>query len=910
MSSKFLDKTGLDTLWAKIKSTFQTLGNLVTAWGSTPSDTKYPSEKLVKTSLDAKAPNAVTTEAAIATDDKLLFSDASDSGKTKRMSTGFDTGVTTTMLRRDGTFARVLYADESWGGAFRVSLSPIDVFGMMGHNVFLGAFASCIKVEYSTDGGTTWLDYGLTDMQKMTLFSQFSNSAIIAYCGKNTHIQPGYTGTIAGTKDLTNDIIANQRLRITISSRPFANEGTKSRAGEFAIISRIRRLGLLMSTQSAGAGTHCVVSTRTTANFEAGNDVWATHGDFKIQGDSGWNSIPCDNGTVENGFIFGGYGTGGAAQYNEIRFEIWSTQLIANPASSQTGNLAIYAICGLADKIHSSNSKFRAFAMYGYNCTSVDLANGYPVFGNGIKFAARKLKTNLARTADSTFDGSADQENIPVTGTLGIANGGTGKTTVASGNYLVGNGTNALSEKTPNVAANDLINALTTGEATPTGDDYYVAQYAGGGTTTKTYHRRPIKALWEYIKTQISSVLGLTVTSYGGNAATATSADGYTSGGAIDTALQGKQDDIGIEPSTGDASKFLNEKGAWVVPSGVDSVVFTISGTSITNEMYADIIQAVSEDKIVTFLRGATGNTLMYRLTGVDSAGGIFASRSAGNSIYSISISPIADAHEVTFSSGVLALSDHSHGNITSDGKSTSDPTSTTMFLRADGAWSVPPASYPPTGAAGKPVFFDSTGYPKECTMVGSQRDSILGQLHPDNLSSETNAIFFCVLSQSWVKGGYLTVAGALQKLTGLTTSATGSSLSPIFWNGSVFSTGCTFHSENIANVGTSGNADSGTGTIYVDTILNTSANTYTYSINADRFIQNKPYKICWLKGTSSAQIKLYRPSSGSNINLYSGTTAVATGKLLPLLGGTHGGSFTSTLIRTAANTFYLIWGY
>lgn len=52
--AKFLDKTGLDTFWAKIKSTFQTLGNLVTAWGSTPSDTKYPSEKLVKDSLDGK----------------------------------------------------------------------------------------------------------------------------------------------------------------------------------------------------------------------------------------------------------------------------------------------------------------------------------------------------------------------------------------------------------------------------------------------------------------------------------------------------------------------------------------------------------------------------------------------------------------------------------------------------------------------------------------------------------------------------------------------------------------------------------------------------------------------------------------------------------------------------------------
>ena len=45
----------ITSLWAKIKSTFQTLGNLVTAWGSTPSDTKYPSEKLVNASLDGKS---------------------------------------------------------------------------------------------------------------------------------------------------------------------------------------------------------------------------------------------------------------------------------------------------------------------------------------------------------------------------------------------------------------------------------------------------------------------------------------------------------------------------------------------------------------------------------------------------------------------------------------------------------------------------------------------------------------------------------------------------------------------------------------------------------------------------------------------------------------------------------------
>jgi len=52
MGRKYLDLTGLNKLWAKIKSWFQTIDNLVTSWGSTPSDTKYPSEKLVKTSLD------------------------------------------------------------------------------------------------------------------------------------------------------------------------------------------------------------------------------------------------------------------------------------------------------------------------------------------------------------------------------------------------------------------------------------------------------------------------------------------------------------------------------------------------------------------------------------------------------------------------------------------------------------------------------------------------------------------------------------------------------------------------------------------------------------------------------------------------------------------------------------------
>lgn len=51
-----------------------------------------------------------------------------------------------------------------------------------------------------------------------------------------------------------------------------------------------------------------------------------------------------------------------------------------------------------------------------------------------------------------------------------------------------------------------MINTLTTGSAAPTDNDYYIAQYAGGGTTAKTYHRRPHSALWTYIKGKSDSM--------------------------------------------------------------------------------------------------------------------------------------------------------------------------------------------------------------------------------------------------------------------------------------------------------------------------------------------------------------------------------------------------------------------
>lgn len=93
---------------------------------------------------------------------------------------------------------------------------------------------------------------------------------------------------------------------------------------------------------------------------------------------------------------------------------------------------------------------------------------------------------------------------------------GANKTTVDS--VLSSTSTNPVQNKVVNSALagksntnhthdlSTMINTLSVGTATPDDDDYYVSQYTGGGTTITSYHRRPLKALFEYIKSKFHKV--------------------------------------------------------------------------------------------------------------------------------------------------------------------------------------------------------------------------------------------------------------------------------------------------------------------------------------------------------------------------------------------------------------------
>lgn len=104
---------------------------------------------------------------------------------------------------------------------------------------------------------------------------------------------------------------------------------------------------------------------------------------------------------------------------------------------------------------------------------------------NGTLTATASKANALTHTLTINGQSWSGSANLTIN-TLGVAYGGTGKTTGKD-------------------AANYFLNSLDTGSSTPVDTDYYISQYVNGGTTTTTYHRRPMSALWLYVKSKLSA---------------------------------------------------------------------------------------------------------------------------------------------------------------------------------------------------------------------------------------------------------------------------------------------------------------------------------------------------------------------------------------------------------------------
>lgn len=274
----------------------------------------------------------------------------------------------------------------SWGGrSITAAVSPIDAALMHSVNRLQFANPDGITIEYSTNGGSTWTDYGASDSQKISLVSRLS--AVLSL-GKRT------SGTTATT----------DALRITLNATN-CNVYTICRT-------------LLINFNSGGA-SGCKVKIETSTI--GAPTTFTDRGSYDINGWSGWNSYPINIGA------FGGNPTQ-TWQIDNIRLTF---TIGGAPASGQ--RTGIYNILLLGDVTWITPSDMaRTGHIYDWdvNQNATFPAGITATSFNGNATSASKVANALSING-KTFNGSAAVD----VGVIGAEYGGSGKTTLRDSAY-------------------------------------------------------------------------------------------------------------------------------------------------------------------------------------------------------------------------------------------------------------------------------------------------------------------------------------------------------------------------------------------------------------------------------------------------------------------------------------------
>lgn len=333
--------------------------------------------------------------------------------------------------------------------------------------------ADQIIIEKTTDGGSTWVDAGYSDAIKLGLFSQTRASIAIPLLNGEKNINCGLRVTFTA-------------MRYNVPSGTPETDKYNYWNSEYVVSTeRYNQLKEMYFWVSANTDTISVKLERATG---AKSTTWITIFNHDSWGMTGWSG--CDYINFDQGVFGGGIGqTGNYWNYRLTFFTRGPGGDITLSGRSTTSTQTIAEIRGYGDTWWTAGNTY----------ASKDHLYSFDANKNAV-FPAKVTATSFSGSLTGNVTGNVSGTASNITGIVAVANGGTGKTSGKD-------------------AANYFMNALDTGNSTPKDADYYISQYVNGGTTTTTYHRRPMSALWEYIKGKISTILGLTASTYEGSAA-------------------------------------------------------------------------------------------------------------------------------------------------------------------------------------------------------------------------------------------------------------------------------------------------------------------------------------------------------------------------------------------------------
>lgn len=220
----------------------------------------------------------------------------------------------------------VYATDVGWGGKAVVgAVSPVSaaLIGAIGSNKFELCDPAGVKVEYSTDGGDTWEDYGCNDPNKIQLLSE----------SLGTNLTIGKVWDRYAT--------VNDRLRVTVT------------ANDCNVYTMLKCILLNVSTNGSNKCTVTIEQSRIGAP-----DDFAVISTNNIDGWTGWNEIPLEKS-------FGG-AQSQAYQTNSIRLTFQAGQPPTSGGSK--GNLALLNLLFIGVTTWRVNSNIARFGhLYKYD---------------------------------------------------------------------------------------------------------------------------------------------------------------------------------------------------------------------------------------------------------------------------------------------------------------------------------------------------------------------------------------------------------------------------------------------------------------------------------------------------------------------------------------------------------------
>ena len=220
----------------------------------------------------------------------------------------------------------VYATDVGWGGkAVAGAVSPVSaaLIGAIGSNKFELCDPAGVKVEYSTDGGDTWEDYGCNDPNKIQLLSE----------SLGTNLTIGKVWDRYAT--------VNDRLRVTVT------------ANDCNVYTMLKSILLNVSTNGSNKCTVTIEQSRIGAP-----DDFAVISTNNLDGWTGWNEIPLQK-------QFGGAQTQ-VDQTNSIRLTFQAGQPPTSGAIK--GNLALLNLLFIGITTWRVNSNIARFGhLYKYD---------------------------------------------------------------------------------------------------------------------------------------------------------------------------------------------------------------------------------------------------------------------------------------------------------------------------------------------------------------------------------------------------------------------------------------------------------------------------------------------------------------------------------------------------------------